>query len=158
MNYCVYLRKRKNKPYCKLIMKEITLYRCQECDNREYKNKRRECNKKNINTQKSKSMRVKSNKLAKLERKRFSVFTDNMDKCYFCENPRMDKHEIYRGKNRANSMKYGFVLPMCRYHHDKYQENVEFNDFWHRKGQKYYEDNIGSREEFLAKFRKNYLD
>ena len=174
MNYCVYLKKRKGKPFCKLVDKEIPFSWCQECDKKEYNNRKnvKKANKKctisvingtfyNKNAQNNKksgqNLRNRSKKLAKLERDRFSIFTDDMNKCYFCENPRMDKHEIYRGKNRSNSMKFGFVLPMCRYHHDKYQEDVEFNDYWHRKAQKYYEDNIGSREEFLAIFRRNYL-
>ena len=174
MNYCIYLRKRRNKPYCKLIDKEITLSQCRECNNKQYKNKslqksvelcksnnhqiRKSSGFKKKSPLKSGQMKNKSNKLAKLERNRFSVFTDNMDKCYFCENPRMDKHEIYRGKNRSNSMKHGFVLPMCRYHHDKCQEDVDFNEFWHRQAQLYFEENIGSREEFLVEFKKNYLD
>ncbi len=36
-NYCVYLKKRKNKPYCKLLNKEIAFSLCRECSNKEYK-------------------------------------------------------------------------------------------------------------------------
>lgn len=36
-NYCKYLKKRKNKPYCKLINKEIKLSLCKECGDKEYK-------------------------------------------------------------------------------------------------------------------------
>ena len=103
-------------------------------------------------------MKTKSNKLANLERKRFSVFTDNMDKCYFCDNTRMDKHEIYRGKNRTNSMKFGFVLPLCRVHHNMYQDDVLFNKYWHEFAQKFFEEHYGTREEFISIFRKNYLN
>jgi len=39
MNYCKHLKKRKNKPYCNILKKEITLSQCQECDNKEYKTK-----------------------------------------------------------------------------------------------------------------------
>lgn len=38
MNYCKHLKKRKNKPYCNILKKEITLSQCQECVNKEYKN------------------------------------------------------------------------------------------------------------------------
>lgn len=51
MNYCIYIRKRKNKPYCKLLNKEITLSCCQECVNKEYKNAQ---NSKNIVQKKKK--------------------------------------------------------------------------------------------------------
>lgn len=37
MNYCIYIRKRKGKPYCKLIDKEIAFSCCKECDKKEYK-------------------------------------------------------------------------------------------------------------------------
>lgn len=36
-SYCIYLKKRKNKPFCKFINKEIPFSCCQECDNKEYK-------------------------------------------------------------------------------------------------------------------------
>ena len=39
MNYCIHLKKRKNKPYCNVIKKEIRFSRCQECGNKEYKTK-----------------------------------------------------------------------------------------------------------------------
>ena len=41
-NYCKHLKKRNNKPYCKLINKEITFSLCRECDNKEYKAKIKE--------------------------------------------------------------------------------------------------------------------
>lgn len=39
MNYCKHLKKRKNKPYCILLNKEISFSQCRECDNKEYKTK-----------------------------------------------------------------------------------------------------------------------
>lgn len=39
MNYCIHLKKRKNKPYCNVIKKEIRFSLCRECRNKEYKNK-----------------------------------------------------------------------------------------------------------------------
>lgn len=40
MNYCIYLKKRKNKPFCKLLNREITFSCCRECDKKEYKKKK----------------------------------------------------------------------------------------------------------------------
>lgn len=37
MNYCKHLKKRKNRPYCKLIEKEIMFSLCRECNKKEYK-------------------------------------------------------------------------------------------------------------------------
>ena len=37
MNYCIYLKKRKNKPYCTLLKSEIQLSNCNGCTSKEYK-------------------------------------------------------------------------------------------------------------------------
>lgn len=178
-NYCIHLKKRKNKPYCNLLNKEIRFSLCRECDNKEYKKSDIKISKKstlkekspvksgkiNKNAQsltkkpvKNTKMHNKSKKLTKLERNRFSVFTTNKDKCMFCNaTTNLSWHEIYRGKNRPNSMIYGFCLRMCLNCHDKYQEDIEFNDYWHRQAQLYWEEFIGTRDEFIEVFRRNYL-
>lgn len=182
MKYCKHLKKRKNKPYCNIIRKEITLSQCRECVNKEYrfpvKGKIENSKKMKINNKKStifvkndtfgdnlspknakkvQNMKFKSNKLAKLERTRFSVFTNN-DKCFICDSTyQLTWNEIYRGRNRTNSMKYGFCLRMCLNCHREYQEDVLFCDYWHKQGQLYFEEHYGSRDEFRKKFRKNYL-
>ena len=161
MNYCIHLKKRKNKPYCNLLKNEINFYQCQKCDNKEYKSNNGQI-KKNAQLQEKTSpkkakMKNKSKKLAKLERNRFSVFTDD-DKCFVCGSKYLlTWNEIYRGKNRPNSMVYGFCLRMCLNCHQKYQEDIDFNDYWHKKAQHHWESNIGSREQFIATFRRNYL-
>lgn len=37
MNHCKHLKRRKNKPYCNMLKKEITLSQCQQCVNKEYR-------------------------------------------------------------------------------------------------------------------------
>lgn len=37
MNYCKYLKKSKNKPYCNILKLEIQFSLCRECGNKEYK-------------------------------------------------------------------------------------------------------------------------
>lgn len=172
MNYCIYIRKRKNKPFCKLRKEEISFSYCQECDKKEYKVKKqknsfhatnnnkieKEINyiKKSIN--KTNKIKNKSNKLSKLEKSRFSVFSNNNQKCYLCESSyNLTWHEIYAGRNRQNSMKYGLCLRLCINCHSREQENSQFNDYWHRQGQLYWEEKIGSREQFIKVFRRNYL-
>lgn len=102
-------------------------------------------------------MKKKSSKLASLERNRFSVFTKDLKHCYLCGNKRDDLHEIFAGRNRINSMKYGFVLPLCRMCHTRYQNDFSFNRYWYQKAEKYFLDNIGMVEDFIKIFRKNYL-
>lgn len=159
-NYCVNLKKKKNKPYCKLLNKEIRFSLCRECDNKEYK--------KSTSDKKSpatsglqsglQSRQQKSNKLASLERNRYSVFSEDTEKCYLCGSTyKLTWHEIYSGKNRQNSMKNGLCLRLCLNCHSKEQEDSQFNDYWHKQGQLYWEENIGSREEFIKAFRRNYI-
>ena len=102
-------------------------------------------------------MRTKSNKLSKLEKERFSVFYE-LNACCYCGNIyQLTKHEIFEGRNRQNSMKYGFVLPLCLKCHRKLQEDADFIDKWKKKSQEYFENNIGTREDFFKIFRRNYL-
>ena len=178
-NYCINLKKRNNKPYCKLINKEIQFSLCRECDDKEYK--KSTSNKKSTATsgqqksnnnqmrkysqtlakkqQKPAKMQNKSNKLASLERNRYSVFSDNIERCYLCGNTyKLTWHEIYAGRNRQNSMKNGLCLRLCLNCHSKEQENSQFNDYWHKQGQLYWEEFIGTREDFVEVFKRNYLE
>ena len=160
MNYCIYIRKRKNKPFCKLLNKEVTFSCCKECVAKEYKNAQKNKNivqKNSIMHSKKATIVYKSKKMAKLERNRKSVFTDNLDKCYICGKKKEELHEIFAGRNRINSMKYNLVLPLCYECHSQNQNNAIFNHFWHKQGQEYFEKNIGTREEFIKIFKKNYL-
>lgn len=160
-NYCKNLKKRKNKPYCKLLNKEIPFSQCRECGNKEYKTKIVNNSSYKINSalslQSSVKVQYKSKKMAKLERNRKSVFTDDLEHCYLCSRKKDDLHEVYAGRNRINSIKYNFVLPLCRECHSINQNNSNFNDYWHRQGQLYWEEFIGTREEFIKVFRRNYL-
>lgn len=193
MNYCIHLKKRKNKPYCNIIKKEIPFSQCRECGNKEYKSKNKEnslfknkkcteftknsarkstlkekspiksgtkmqqCNLQQHKAHINKKMRVKSKKLAQLEKNRFSVFTSD-DKCFVCGSTYLlTWHEVFAGRNRQNSMEDGFCLRMCLLCHEEKQENTQFNEFWHRKAQLYYEQNIGDRKQFLARYRRSYL-
>ncbi len=169
-NYCKYLKKRKNKPYCKLLDKEISFSCCRECDNKEYKKStsdkkspttsgqmRKNAQSLTKEQQKKIKMHNKSKKLTKLEKNRKSVFTEDLDYCYLCGKKKNDLHEVFGGRNRINSIKFNFVLPLCRECHSNNQNNAIFNDYWHKQGQLYWEENIGSREEFIKVFRRNYL-
>lgn len=103
-------------------------------------------------------MKKKTSKLRKLERNRYSVFYESLSMCMSCGSMyQISKHEIFPGRNRKNSMKYGFVLPLCVSCHNKLQENTDFNNKWQKHSQKYFEEHYGTREQFLEIFRRNYL-
>lgn len=101
-------------------------------------------------------MKNKTNKLKKLEQERVSIFIDDLKLCYFCRKPREDLHEILYGRNRRNSMRYGFVLPLCREHHNMFHLNHQLTNIWSAKCQKYFEREH-TREEWIKIFYRNYL-
>lgn len=152
MSNCINLKQKMNKTlYCKIKNTTINFKDCNNCPFKEYKTY------KPLQPKKEYKMKNKSSKLAKLEKNRFSIFTDNLDKCYFCPNKKDHLHEIIAGRNRQNSMKYGFVLPLCEKCHRKYQNDVLFNNRWYIICQKYFESNIGTRDDFINIFRKSWL-
>lgn len=106
-------------------------------------------------------IRKKSHKLAKKERKRFSILTTDMEYCYICakEKKRRKKdhiHEVFGGRNRQISIRYGFTIPICSKHHDKTETNMEFDKELKRECQEEFEKEH-TRDEFLELIDKNYL-
>lgn len=106
-------------------------------------------------------LRKKSKKLAKLEKERWSIFTDNEDLCYICymqgkEVPAVNKHEILYGSNRRNSMLYGYVLPVCAKCHRAFHDNHVLTRLWAKQCQKYHEKNYGVGS-WMDTFHRNYL-
>lgn len=140
-----------NKYVCKRTNKEIKLSDCKNCPYKEYKNKEQ------------KQIKQRTSKLAKLERERFSLFTDDMEHCIICDKSPVNKHEIFGGRNRLNSIKYGLVIPLCTCEHHNQTEckGIHFDkrlkDEWHKKGQlKFIESYPDLKFEDI--FKINYLD
>lgn len=94
--------------------------------------------------------------IRKLERQRFSILTDDLTMCYICHQPKQDLHEVYEGSSRLNSMKYGMVLPLCRYHHQMIHSNRQLALQYKILFQKEYEK-THTREEFINTFKRNYI-
>lgn len=91
-----------------------------------------------------------------------SVFQKNKQ-CYFCGRlSDLHSHHIFGGTaNRKVSEQYGFKVWLCAPHHNMSSEGIHFNkesDLLLKKiAQKYYEKNIGSRENFIRDFGKSWL-
>lgn len=100
-------------------------------------------------------MKNKSSKLAKLERSRYSIFTDDLETCIECGMSATDMNEIYQGRNRQNSMKWGLVIPMCRRCHTEYTNNRDMQLKWMKIGQKAFQDTYDI--DFIDIFKRNYL-
>lgn len=137
--------------FCKRKNKIIKISECNNCKYKEYKNT---SNYNSLN--KRQSVKLKSKKLAKLERNRFSILTSS-NKCCMCPSTtNLTWHEVFRGRNRTNSMKYGLCLRLCLNCHEKYQEDTEFNDYWHKQAQLKFKE-VYPDLDFLDIFKRNYL-
>ena len=101
-------------------------------------------------------MKQKTSKLAKLERNRKSILTDNLEKCFICGRTATDMHEIFSGANRKASMIHDFCCPLCRTCHQTITLNYGLNLRLKRLCQEKFEEN-GTREQFLSIIHKSYL-
>ena len=101
-------------------------------------------------------MRYKTNKLKKLEKGRYSLLTDNLEKCYMCPNPKSDLHELIGGSNRLNSIRYGLVIPLCRTCHRIATSDPKVCKAHKRLGQEVFEANYDL--DFISIFHRNYKD
>lgn len=118
---CKYFKIRKKKGniyyYCALKKKEVTFSCYQECDKKEYKVYN--------------AIRKRTYKLAKKEKKRFSIIYQDLSKCCVkgCITPfyQVELNEIFEGSYRNRSIKNGAVCPMCKMHHDLFHKDILFN-------------------------------
>ena len=130
--------------FCKKKNKIIKICECNNCKYKEYKIK--------SNNQ----IKKKSKNLNKLERNRASILTES-NKCCMCPSTAdLTWHEVFRGRNRANSMKYGLCLRLCLNCHEKYQEDKDFNNYWHKQAQLKFKE-VYPDLDFLDIFKRNYL-
>lgn len=82
--------------------------------------------------------------------------------CYVCGTTQnLHSHHIFPGNpNRKNSEKYGLKVWLCLEDHTG-QNGVHFNKdldtHLKQMAQRYFEENCGTREEFMQIFGRNYL-
>lgn len=95
-------------------------------------------------------------KTKSLENKRTSILTDNLDHCIVCGAKKDNIHEVFFGKNRRNSMLYGFCIPLCFKCHLEIHSNNLLDLKFKQLCQAKYEE-THSREDFLQICHKNYL-
>ena len=168
-NYCIYLKKRKGKPFCKLLNKEITLSCCQECVNKKYKKCTTSVQKSTLNRTKCtenrtllcKKMKKRTYKHSKADKNRFSIITSDLDHCVICGAKKDNLHEIFYGSYRHLSIKYGLVIPLCLKHHTMGKFSIhndrELDLYYKRLAQTIFMSRY-SYESFMKEFKINYLD
>lgn len=91
----------------------------------------------------------------------YSVFTDNMDYCYFTGTSPVERHHIFGGSRKAASEKRGFIVPLAPKLHPNGAHAGEnaavIDNKLKRMAQTYYESNYGNREQFIHEFGRSYL-
>lgn len=139
--YCKNLSKSLNGDLrCRLYKRYIiSLLECKSCSDFEIK--------------RNKPIKSKTIKQRQIEKARFSNYTDNYNKCYYCGNVgTMDLHEVYGGSNRLRSIRMGFVVPLCR----KCHSNEKVINYLRILIQKEFEK-THTREEFIKIIGKSYI-
>lgn len=154
-NYKYYL-------YCNKLKKEITFDDCRGCEFKEYKQRKPIKVSKPINAKKP--IKQRTYKQAKAEAKRFSILTDDLKHCVICGKSPVNKHEIFYGSNRQNSITYGLVIPLCTCEHhvsnvEGIHKDKELCREWQIKGQSTFMKHYNkTKDEFIEIFGRNYLD
>jgi len=163
---CKNLKQKLNRTlYCKHKKSDIKISECNNCKFKEFKTLSEY---KYKSTEKALRIKNKTNKLAKLERKRYSIIFTDLTICCECglkhgdydirlsSYTTIEKNEIYEGAYRQLSMKLGMVAPFCQYCHNRFHKDILFNLYYKSLFQKEYLK-IHSREEFITIFKQDYV-
>ena len=98
-----------------------------------------------------------------MSKKLWSVFTEDMEHCYFTGSPNCHRHHIFPGTRRKASEKYGFVIPVAAQLHEFGPDSIHENPNrgldlrLKQMAQTYFEEHNGTREEFRDIFGKSWL-
>lgn len=146
MTNCKYIKKKINgEIWCIYNKERILRNSCSNCEHREY-----------IDHTSSIKKVTKNKNIAKLEKNRFSILTNDLTRCIVCGKKKDHLHEVYPGRNRSNSMKYGCVIPLCEEHHREIHENRTLTKHYQVLTQQRF-IKVYPCLDFIEIFRKNYL-
>lgn len=100
-----------------------------------------------------------------MAKKLWSVFTEDMDQCYFTGCYEVERHHIFSHTPYQRKMceHYGFVIPLrpdihpngTRFNPPEGFKNIDKE--LKRMAQTYFEDHYGTREQFRIIFFKSWL-
>lgn len=90
-----------------------------------------------------------------------SAFTDDMDHCFYTGNAPVERHHIFGGSRKASSERYGYIIPLRPDLHPNGvfagQAAGLIDKELKQMAQRHFEENIGTREEFIKEFGKSYI-
>lgn len=84
-------------------------------------------------------------------------------KCFFCGNTQnLESHHCMHGTaNRKKAEKYDLKVWLCNYHHTGGMKSVHRCNatdlILKQYAQRYFEEHIGTHQQWMIEFRKNYL-
>lgn len=96
--------------------------------------------------------------------RRYSIISDNLDRCIECGNRNVELHEVFfGGRNRSKSIEDGLVIPLCKqFHHrgnligihkDK-ELNLKYKKIAEKRWLEHYNKTV---DDFIKRYGKNYL-
>lgn len=90
-----------------------------------------------------------------------SIFTDDMEHCMFTGYAPVERHHVFGASNKKKSEEYGFIAPLRPDLHPNGvfvgKRGKEVDKYLKQACQRYYEEHIGTREQFREEFGKSYL-
>jgi len=98
-----------------------------------------------------------------MAKKLWSIFTDDMNHCYFTGSLEVERHHVFGAANRSRSEVYGYVIPLHPTLHPNgamfkiTKENLKIDKYLKQRCQRDYEKKHGSREDFIKEFGESYL-
>lgn len=139
---CKYLKIRTKKGikygYCTLYKKEVG-FKC-NCTEKEYKT--------------YKPINKRTNRLNKIEKSRYSIIYQDLNKCCVCGKNKDNLHEVFYGSYRIKSIEYGCVIPLCFEHHRLIHDNkdmdLKYKKMFENKFKEFY-PNLNFNEIFFYK-------
>lgn len=96
-------------------------------------------------------------------KKLYSALTDDAEHCIKTGSTQVHIHHVFYGPYRKKSEKYGFIVPLVYYLHEFEWGSVHNNpntglDLELKQlAQTYFEEHIGTREQFRCEFGKSWL-
>lgn len=78
--------------------------------------------------------------------------------CIYCRNSETVRHEVFRGKNRSNSKKYGLWITVCPLCHMMIHNNIGLSHALMADAQVKAMKHYGwETKDFIQRFGKNYV-
>lgn len=88
-----------------------------------------------------------------------SVLIEDVEHCWLCGSSRnVEEHHCISGRGRRQVCeKYHLTVPLCHLCHMRLHDHGEYDKELKQVAQRYYEKNIGTREDFRQEFGKSWL-